>query len=141
MIDGVSLRSPDVADALNPQKGLYTLITRGREGVSARIVGSIRRVLVAPDEQAQVVVALARPATRIVSLTITEKGYGLDPKTGGLDRTHPAIAADLADPNGNTKRPRLHRRRAACAPDVLAAALHACSAATTCRRTARCCAA
>ena len=48
MIDGVSLRSSDVADALNPQKGLYTLITRGREGVSARIVGSIRRVLVAP---------------------------------------------------------------------------------------------
>jgi fructuronate reductase len=45
--------------------------------------------------------ALARPATRIVSLTITEKGYGLDPKTGGLDRWHPAVAADLTNPNSN----------------------------------------
>src|SRR5262249_37473385 len=38
-----------------------------------------------------------QPTTQIVSLTITEKGYGLDPKTGGLDSNHPAVAADLAD--------------------------------------------
>ena len=98
MIAGVSLRSADVAEALNPQDGLYTLLVRGPEGVSARIVGSIARVLVAPEDPTAVLEALAAPATRIVSLTITEKGYGLDPATGGLDRSHPAIAADLADP-------------------------------------------
>ena len=41
---------------------------------------------------------LADPAIRIVSLTVTEKAYGLDPATGGLDRAHPAIAADLENP-------------------------------------------
>lgn len=98
MIEGVSLRSPDVADQLNPQNGLYTLLVRGPDGVSARIVGSVRHVLVAPREPEAVLSALAALPTRIVSLTITEKGYGLDPSTGGLDRNHPAIAADLAVP-------------------------------------------
>lgn len=102
MITGVSLRSPDVAQALNPQGGLYTLLIRAPEGVTARVIGCIRHVLVAPANPQAVLDALAAPETRIVSTTITEKGYGLDPKTGGLDRTHPAIAGDLADP----KRPK-----------------------------------
>lgn len=98
MITGVSLRSADVADALNPQNGLYTLLVRGPDGVSPRVIGSVREVLVAPRGPEQVIQALAREETRIVSLTITEKGYGLDPRTGGLDREHPAVAADLNDP-------------------------------------------
>ncbi|RST84360.1 mannitol dehydrogenase family protein [Aquibium carbonis] len=98
MITGVSLRSADVADALNPQNGLYTLLVRGPDGVSPRVIGSVREVLVAPRGPEQVIQALAREETKIVSLTITEKGYGLDPRTGGLDRDHPAIAADLNDP-------------------------------------------
>jgi fructuronate reductase len=99
MITGVSLRSPGAAAALDPQDGLYTLLTRGPEGTSARVIGSIADVLVAPQDPGAVLAALARPDTRIVSLTITEKGYGIDPRTGGLDRNHPAIAADLADPD------------------------------------------
>lgn len=98
MITGVSLRSGDVADAMNRQDGLYTLLVRGPDGVSARVIGSIRKVLVAPRERDAVIAALAAPETKIVSLTITEKGYGLDGRTGGLDRGHPAIAADLKDP-------------------------------------------
>jgi fructuronate reductase len=98
MITGASLRSADVADALNPQNGLYTLLVRGPDGVAPRVVGSIREVLVAPREPDQLIQALARQETRIVSLTITEKGYGLNLRTGGLDRNHPAVAADLADP-------------------------------------------
>ena len=99
MIDGVSLRSSDVADALNPQEGLYTLLTRGADGVSARIIGSIRRVMASSVDSGDVLNALAAHGTRVVSLTITEKGYGLDPRTGGLDRSYPAVAADLADLN------------------------------------------
>lgn len=97
MITGVSLRSSDVAAAMNPQNGLYTLIVRGPEGVFPRVVGSIREVIVARERPDMAMLALTRPETRIVSLTITEKGYGLDPRTGGLDSAHPAIAADLAD--------------------------------------------
>lgn len=98
MITGISPRSCDVADALNPQSGLYTVLVRGREGISARIVGSIATVLAAPREPAQVLDALAAPSTRIVSLTVTEKGYDFDPASGGLDRTRPEIIADLATP-------------------------------------------
>ncbi|WP_157015650.1 mannitol dehydrogenase family protein [Mesorhizobium xinjiangense] len=98
MITGVSLRSADVAGTLNPQDGLYTLIIRDGEGDAARVIGSISNVLAAPEEPEAVLDALAAPETRIVSLTITEKGYGIDARTGGLDRAHPAIAADLADP-------------------------------------------
>ncbi len=98
MITGVSLRSGDVADAMNPQDGLYTLLVRGPEGVSARVIGSIARVLVAPRGRDAVLAALTAPEARIVSLTITEKGYGLDGQTRRLDRQHPAIAADLKDP-------------------------------------------
>ncbi len=64
MITGVSLRSADVAEALNPQDGLYTLLVRGPQGVSARVIGSIARVLVAPREPAAVLEALASPSTR-----------------------------------------------------------------------------
>ena len=95
MITGVSLRAPKVAEELNPQDGLYTLLVRDTEGTAARIVGSIGKVLVAPRDPVAVLDAIAAPATRIVSLTITEKGYGIDPKIGGLDRTQASIAADL----------------------------------------------
>ena len=98
MITGVSLRSADVANALNPQDGLYTLLVRGPEGVAPRVIGSIARVLVAPQDPGAVLEILAAPATKIVSLTITEKGYGLDSATGGLDRSFAPAAADLATP-------------------------------------------
>lgn len=75
MILGVSLRSADVAQQLNPQGGLYSVIERSAAGSSAGIVGAVRGVLVAPEEPEAVMTALAAPETRIVSLTITEKGY------------------------------------------------------------------
>jgi fructuronate reductase len=41
---------------------------------------------------------MSGPAVRIVSLTVTEKGYCHDPATGQLNEGHPDIATDLADP-------------------------------------------
>ena len=45
---------------------------------------------------------MADPAIRIVTLTVTEKGYCHDPSTGELNEDHPDIRADLATP----RRPR-----------------------------------
>ncbi|MGR3481935.1 mannitol dehydrogenase family protein [Salipiger marinus] len=98
-IFGVSLRSPDPAAELTPQEGRYTLIERGAEGTSARVIGAIARAACLSDARAEITAALADPATRIVSLTVTEKGYGIDRATGGIDRSHPAIAHDLAHPD------------------------------------------
>ncbi|MEM7043408.1 MAG: mannitol dehydrogenase family protein [Pseudomonadota bacterium] len=97
-ITGVSLRSNAVADALNPQNGLYTLIERGEEGTKARAIGSLARVIAATRDDAHVIDAMTDPKTRIVSLTVTEKAYGIDRATGGVDESHPAIAADLLNP-------------------------------------------
>ncbi|RIA46931.1 fructuronate reductase [Hephaestia caeni] len=94
-ITGVSLNSHGVADALNPQDGLYTLALREAE-TDYRIIGSIARVLTG-GERAAILAALAAPATRIFSTTVTEKGYCLG-ADGTLDMDHPAIAADLIHP-------------------------------------------
>ena len=75
MISGVSLRSPAVAQQMNPQDGLYSLAERSASSAKLRIVGAVREVLVASDEPQAVIARIAAPATRIVSFTVTEKGY------------------------------------------------------------------
>lgn len=95
-ITGVSLRGTAVADSLTPQDGRYTLITRGQT-VSARVVGALSGVLAGSDVGAQALAAMVAPGCRIVSLTVTEKGYGIT-SAGTLDRSHPAVRADLANP-------------------------------------------
>jgi fructuronate reductase len=97
-ITGVSLRRPDQRDRLAPQDGLYSVLQRDGSGLQARIIGCVQCVLVAPDSPSAVVAAMADPACRIVSLTVTEKGYCHDPATGRLDLAHPDVRADLAHP-------------------------------------------
>ncbi|MEY1557148.1 mannitol dehydrogenase family protein [Yoonia sp. R2331] len=92
----VSLRSPTARDQLNPQGGTYTAVTLGGQGMVPKQIESIAGVLVAPEDPKAVVDAMADPAVKIVSLTITEKGYCRSPSTGRLDETHPDIAHDLA---------------------------------------------
>lgn len=94
-ICGISLRRPDMADALGPQDGLYTLLVRDGAGDAPRVIGSVREVLAARLEAERVMDRLCDPATRIVSLTVTEKGYCHDPATGALLENHPDILADL----------------------------------------------
>jgi fructuronate reductase len=97
-IVGASLRSPDTRDALAPQDGLYTLAVRSGEGTDHRIIGSVLATDVAREKPGQLIARLANPATRIVSLTVTEKGYGHTPQTGDLDEAHPDIVHDLQNP-------------------------------------------
>ena len=96
MIRGASLRSGDVANRLNPQGGLYTVVERSAAGECLRIAGSVRDVIVAPENPARLVAAMADPAVHLVTLTVTEKGYGLDPASGRLQTGDAAIARDLA---------------------------------------------
>ena len=96
-ICGVSLRSPEVRDRLVPQDGLYTAVEKSPAGVRRRVIGSVREVLFLGDQRDAVQARLAAPSTRIVTLTITEKGYCHDPATGQLNFAHPDIVHDLAD--------------------------------------------
>lgn len=95
-ICGVSLRSPDVRDALAPQDGLYTLATLD-EQISYQVIGALREILVAPQDPGNVLNRLSAPTTRVVTITVTEKGYCLDAK-GALDTTHTGIQSDLRVP-------------------------------------------
>ena len=96
-IISVSLRSRGLADRLNAQNGLFTLLERGARGTSARVIASIERVIAA-DPKATLD-ALCDPAVRIVTLTVTEKGYGIDRESGLPDKEDPVVAADLEQPN------------------------------------------
>lgn len=92
----VSLRTPDVRDALKPQDGLYTLAEREAEP-TYRVIGAIGEVLVAPEDPEAVFRRLASPGVRYVTATVTEKGYCLT-TAGELDLSHTDVQRDLAQP-------------------------------------------
>jgi len=121
-IVGASLRRPDTKEALEPQQGLYSLLVRDALGTRARVIGSVLEVLDANAERERLLALMASPSVRIVSLTVTEKGYCHDPATGRLDRAHPDIVHDLAHPEAPASAPGLivealaRRRRAGLPP-------------------------
>jgi fructuronate reductase len=94
-ICGVTQRSRGVLDQLHPQDGLYSVLERGEQN-SLRVVGTVRDLLFAAEEGDRLQGALAAPGTRLVTLTVTEKGYRHDPATGRLRRGDPDVAADIA---------------------------------------------
>lgn len=97
-ICGVGVRTADAAmrDALGPQDGLFTLTLKHPDGaVETSVIGSIVEYLYAADDPEKVIERLSDPATRIVSLTVTEGGYNFSPSTGEFDATNPDIVADL----------------------------------------------
>ncbi len=98
-IVGASLRSPATRDALAPQDCLYTTAVRSGAGTDHRIIGSVLACEVASENPAALIARMADPATRIVSLTVTEKGYCHTPQTGDLDERHPDIVHDLQNPD------------------------------------------
>lgn len=95
-IVGVSLRSPDTRDALKPQGWAYTSVTLAPDGPQTRVIDVLNDVLVAPEDPEAVLVAMADPRVKIVSLTVTEKGYCHNPATGHLNANHPDIRHDLS---------------------------------------------
>nr|WP_247602193.1 mannitol dehydrogenase family protein [Cellulomonas denverensis] len=100
---GVGLLPTETAlrDAAHARDGRYTLVTTAPDGTRrAQVIGSLIRYLHAPDDPAAVLDVLADPATRIVSLTITEGGYGIDDATGTFAPRDPLTLADLDQPDG-----------------------------------------
>jgi fructuronate reductase len=97
-IVGASLRSADTRDALKPQDFLYSIAESDETGERFRVIGALLDVLVAPENPQALVAAMCLPSVKIVSLTVTEKGYCHDPATGELNESHPDILHDLANP-------------------------------------------
>lgn len=96
-IIGCSLRSANVREQLAPQDGLYTLVERSGNGEKLQVIGAVQQALVGPEDPAALVAVMADPAIKIVSLTVTEKGYCHDPASGNLNLQHPDVLHDLAN--------------------------------------------
>jgi fructuronate reductase len=94
-IIGASLRSAGVREQLNPQDGLYTLVERDGDQQRYQLIGAIKTVLVSPENPADLVAWLSSPVTKVVTLTITEKGYFYSAASGGLLVDHGDIQKDL----------------------------------------------
>jgi len=92
-IVAVALRHPGTPDALSAQDGLYTLELL-HDPLEYRVIGSLRGALAAAREPHHVLGALTAPGVHVVTLTITEKGYCLDP-TGKFDPEHVDIKHDV----------------------------------------------
>lgn len=87
-------------NALNDQDGKYTLTVCGRDGKDeAYEIGSIKEVVWAVKDPEKVIGKIADPATKIVSMTITEGGYNIDKETGEFDLSNEAVRKDLANPS------------------------------------------
>ncbi len=119
---GAGVRPADarMRDALVAQDCLSTVIALDPKGKSARRVGAMTGFVEVAEGNGPLIAAMADPAIRIVSLTVTEGGYFVD-SAGHFDPAAPDIAHDAAQPDA----PRtafgailaaLRRRRAAGVP-------------------------
>ena len=97
-IIGAGTRATDAAmrDALRQQDWLTSVVEQEADTSAAHITGAMVDYIEPGDSQA-VIAALTDPAIRIVSLTITEGGYYIDPASQKFDPTHPDIAWDAAN--------------------------------------------
>jgi mannitol 2-dehydrogenase len=103
-IVGASVMPGDAAmrDDLVAQDWLYSVTEEDAHGQQVRIVGSLTDFLPVEAGHGPIRRAMADPAIRIVSLTVTEGGYYTDPSKGGFDAGHPDIRADIAHPDEPT---------------------------------------
>ncbi|WET42120.1 mannitol dehydrogenase family protein [Citrobacter enshiensis] len=114
----ISLFSGDqLMSDLRAQDHLYTVLEKGAHGNQAIIIGAVNECLNAKlDSLATIIEKFCEPQVAIVSLTITEKGYCIDPATGSLDEKNTRILHDLQNPSEPHSAPgilveSLHRRR------------------------------
>lgn len=99
-IIGAGVRAADSAqrDRLMAQDYLTTLIELKPSDTSAEVIGSMIGFVPVEEGNASLIAQMADPAIRIVSLTVTEGGYFIDPATKGFDRSHADMLHDAAHP-------------------------------------------
>ncbi len=99
-IIGAGVRPGDAVQRskLVAQDHLTTLIELKPTETSAEVIGSMIDFVPVEPDNATLIAQMAEPVIRIVSLTVTEGGYFVDPATNGFDASHPDIVHDAAHP-------------------------------------------
>lgn len=98
-ISGVGILEADkrMRDVMREQDNLYTVLEKAPDGtITARVIGSIVEYLYGPDRPQAVLERLAAETTRIVTLTVTEGGYNLEPATKAFASDNPVLVAEAA---------------------------------------------
>ncbi|MFC4005220.1 mannitol dehydrogenase family protein [Prauserella oleivorans] len=95
-IRGFAHSSDRIVGPMRAQDNVYSILQLTEHGAEAGVVDVHRDTGVAVHDPEAVVDAIADPAHRIVTLTVSENGYTRDPATGRLALDHPEVAADLA---------------------------------------------
>lgn len=104
-IVGVSLRSANVSEQMNPQNGLYTVTAKSKQQQETRLIGSIEKVIVAPQNPAKVLALLASSSIKVLTLTVTEKGYHYNMAEHALAEENADIQHDIAHPTSPVSMP------------------------------------
>ncbi|MEM1376920.1 MAG: mannitol dehydrogenase family protein [Pseudomonadota bacterium] len=99
---GVRPNDSKQRERLRAQDYLTTLIELDPSGKSAEVIGSMIDFVPVETDNAALIERIAQPDIRIVSLTVTEGGYYIDPATGEFDSGH----ADILHDAKNTRKPR-----------------------------------
>jgi fructuronate reductase len=104
-IIGVSLRSESVSEQMNPQDGLYTVTAKSKQQQETRLIGAIEKVIVAPQNPAEVLALLASSDIKVLTLTVTEKGYHYNMASHALAEENADIKHDIAHPTSPISMP------------------------------------
>lgn len=92
----ISLKSSRARDVLREQDNLYTVIEQAGDHDRKRVIGALKEVIVASEEPRRALMALIDPSVKLVTMTVTQKGYYHDPLTGALDFKSPDIVRCLS---------------------------------------------
>jgi mannitol 2-dehydrogenase len=98
---GVMLFDETMREKLAAQDYLSTVVEQDANLTAARVTGPMID-FIPPSERPRLLKTLADPAIRIVSLTVTEGGYMINPATGKFDPSHPALQRDAKHPDDPT---------------------------------------
>ncbi|MCB2009150.1 MAG: mannitol dehydrogenase family protein [Geminicoccaceae bacterium] len=98
-IAAMSMRSTAIVDALAVQDCIYTLGEMHAHGLEVRPMGVIREALALSRDRVRCMEIALDPGLSVISMTVTEKGYALDPATGALDFDHADIRHDFDHPS------------------------------------------
>jgi fructuronate reductase len=121
-IVAVNLRSPEIVTALREQDMLFTRWTKGADSENLTINGAMTGCHHLPSEREAVMARFRDPGVRMITVTVSEKGYLCAPGSAALDMGSPEVRADLAAPAAPSTMPGLlaagldARRRAGAGP-------------------------
>jgi len=95
-IYAASERAPDAAGTLSAQDCLYSVLVAGPQLRSLRVAGALRKAVFARAEPDALTRAIADPAVKVVTLTVSEKGYRHNPATRRLREDDAELDADAS---------------------------------------------